>query len=87
MKALSTSPSTSQRYGIKRVCLNWGLNRSTIYAKRRAKVLKLQPLKRGPKPRLSDDVVLMEIRRDIHESPFTGEGHRKIHARLRNRKI
>jgi transposase InsO family protein len=28
----------------------------------------------------------MEIRRDLNESPFHGEGHRKVHARLRYRK-
>ena len=27
----------------------------------------------------------MEIRRDLHESSFRGEGHRKVHARLRRR--
>ncbi len=43
-------------------------------------------MKRGPKPRTSDDTVLMEIRRDLNESPFHGEGHRKVHARIRHRK-
>jgi hypothetical protein len=38
--------------------------------------------KRGPKTALDDDALLALIRADIKDSPFTGEGHRKVHARL-----
>jgi transposase InsO family protein len=37
----------------------------------------------GPKPKLSDFELLQRIRQVIADSPFLGEGHRKIHARLR----
>jgi transposase InsO family protein len=37
----------------------------------------------GPKPKLSDGELLERIREVIRDSPFQGEGHRKIHARLR----
>lgn len=86
MKSTSISPSTSRLYGLQRVCLSWAINRSTIYCQRKAKKVLKANLKRGPKPKISDELILMEIRRDINESPFTGEGHRKVHARLRKRK-
>ena len=39
--------------------------------------------KRGPRTDLSDDALLVLIRRVIQESPFSGKGHRKVTARLR----
>lgn len=86
MTACSISPTTQKSYGMKRVCLTWEINRSTIYANRKARVQEKVLLKRGPKSTFSDALVLMEIRRDLNESPFSGEGHRKVHARLRHRK-
>lgn len=41
------------------------------------------PGRRGPKPNVSDADVLSSIRRVLRESPFLGEGHRKVHARLK----
>jgi len=41
------------------------------------------PAKRGPRTVLSDDELLEEIREVIRSSPFAGEGHRKVTARLR----
>ena len=38
---------------------------------------------RGPTPALSDAQLLAAIRSDLARSPFQGEGHRKVHARLR----
>lgn len=38
---------------------------------------------RGPKPALSDARVLELVRADLSDSPFRGEGHRKVCARLR----
>lgn len=38
---------------------------------------------RGPRPRLADERVLELTRRDLAGSPFHGEGHRKVCARLR----
>ena len=81
-----TSRSTQKRYGLQRVCAAWGVNRSTVYFRRKLKQTKTGLKKRGVKPKLSDDLVMMEIRKDLNESPFSGEGHRKVHARIRNRK-
>ena len=41
-----------------------------------------QPGKRGPKTALRDDELLQEIRTVLKASPFLGEGHRKVKARL-----
>ena len=41
------------------------------------------PGRRGPTPALSDAQLLAAIRTDLARSPFQGEGHRKVHARLR----
>ncbi len=41
------------------------------------------PARRGPKPAVSDEALLAAIRADIARSPWTGEGHRKVWARLR----
>jgi transposase InsO family protein len=38
--------------------------------------------KRGPKTLISDEELLVLIREDLESSPFTGEGHRKVWARL-----
>jgi putative transposase len=45
------------------------------------------PARRNPKTCYSDEELLAEIRRAIQESPFHGEGHRKVWARLRVREV
>jgi transposase InsO family protein len=77
-----TSPSTQQAYGIARVLRFWDLSRSTFYAQRTRRA---QPAtgRRGRTPTLDDAALLTAIREVIAESPFHGEGHRKIWARLR----
>jgi len=77
-----TSPSTQQRYGVARVMREWALNRSTFYAQQ-ARRTQPAPGRRGRRPILDDAALLVEIRGVIAESPFHGEGHRKIWARLR----
>ena len=81
-----TSESIGKPYGLERVCRVLEFPRSTIYAQRAresAKVLALRPLRRGPKPKMADADLLAAIRADLDASPFTGEGHRKVWARLR----
>ena len=77
-----TSPSTHRPYGIARVLRGWELPRSTFYAQRERRA---QPAtgRRGRMPTLDDAALLAQIRTVIAESPFHGEGHRKIWARLR----
>ncbi len=86
--ANTTSPATGQRYGVVRVCQVWQQPRSSFYAARQATAEggtaaapRSQP--HGPKPAVSDAALLEAIRADLARSPWTGEGHRKVWARLR----
>lgn len=83
--AAATSPATGQTYGVRRVCAIWGVARSSFYnAQHRAGRPQQSPVGRpGPKPEVSDAELLTAIRRDLDRSPWTGEGHRKVWARLR----
>jgi putative transposase len=77
------SPATSQSYGVQRVCRIWGLPRSSFYHATH-RVAAAQPAgRRGPEPPVAEDSLLAAIRADIAASPFQGEGHRKVWARLR----
>ena len=81
----TTSAATGRCFGIQRVCQVWERSRSALYA-RRARAhhrLGAGPARRGPVPRPSDAQLLAAIRADLARSPFHGEGHRKVHARLR----
>jgi len=77
------SASTGRVYGRARVLKAWGVPRSTFYACWRRQAEPRLPEKRGPKTQPSDEQLVGEIRRTIAESPFHGEGHRKVWARLR----
>jgi hypothetical protein len=84
--AEAISPTTGHRYGVARVCQAWQVPRSSFYAARQqtsAAALPPPPARRGPKPAVSDDALLAAIRTDLARSPWTGEGHRKVWARLR----
>ena len=77
----STSSATGMRYGVKRVCEILGWPRSSFYS---SVCPKTKPAgRRGPKPRWSDEELLNFIEHDLERSPFKGEGHRKVWARLR----
>lgn len=79
------SPAAGKPYGIQRVCEVWEVSRSTFYT-RKARLESpclATPAKRGPKTPLSDEELLVLIRDDLKNSPFTGEGHRKVWGRLR----
>jgi putative transposase len=80
------SPSTQQVYGLARVCRVWEVARSTVYATKRRGAgpgAAGSPRRRGPKPRWSDEALLIQIRAVLGATPFLGEGHRKVWARLR----
>ena len=82
----ATSPGVGKPYGLERVCRVLEFPRSTIYAQRSReapKVVALHPVRRGPKSKISDADLLAAIRADLAASPFVGEGHRKVWARLR----
>ena len=77
------SPSTHQPYGVTRVLRVWDLSRSTFYARRERDQAPPVPARRGRPPVVDDATLLAHIRAVIAESPFHGEGHRKIWARRR----
>jgi transposase InsO family protein len=85
--AAATSPGTGRPYGVERVCRAWDVARSSFYAWRRRAGSEPRPAtpcsRRGPKPPISDEALLAAIRADLARSPWTGEGHRKVWARLR----
>src|SRR3954471_5113021 len=87
LMAGATSPATGRRYGVARVCQVWEVPRSSFYAAQQAGAAeagpRLSPTRRGPKPAVSDADLLAAIRADLVRSPWTGEGHRKVWARLR----
>jgi transposase InsO family protein len=61
------------------VCHVLGAPRSTIYARRLAGGQRCRP---GPAASISDEELLRLIRRVLADSPFAGEGYRKVRARL-----
>lgn len=81
----TTSPETCRAYGVERVCHIWEQARSSFYHHTRQKVVASAPKRRGPPPSISDEALLALIRADLATTPFTGEGHRKVWARLRVR--
>jgi transposase InsO family protein len=70
-----------------RVCRLWDLPRSTVYFRRHQESMPIKQRpevkKRGPQGPCSDEELVGHIRRILTESPFHGEGYRKVWARLR----
>ena len=80
----ATSPGTGLAYGLRRVCAAWGMARSSFYAMTSGQHAEQPPAKRrGPKPAISDQALLVAIEADLEASPWEGEGYRKVWARLR----
>ena len=80
------SEGSGKPYGLERVCRVLDFPRSTIYAQQEresTRVVCLHPIRRGPKPKIPDTDLLLAIKADLDTSPFIGEGHRKVWARLR----
>jgi putative transposase len=82
----TVSPSSNQPYGVARVASVWSLARSSFYAARWRERSPRESHKRGPKVH-SDEDLIGEIRRLLAEPVFTGEGYRKIWARLRHKGV
>lgn len=80
------SPATGKPYGVARVCAAWGVARPSFYSSKRPDSgADDDPPKgkRGPRTVISDSELLELIKDDLEKSPFTGEGHRKVWARLK----
>jgi transposase InsO family protein len=73
---------------MQRACRIFGIARSTAYDLKARQAIPPEerpvPRKRGPKGPCSDQELVGHIRRVLAESPFHGEGYRKVWARLRH---
>ena len=80
------SISTRRRYGVARVCRVWHVARSSLYRSRRAAVAPPAPRRRpGPQGPMPDAGLVTAAQWALADSPFHGEGYRKVWARLRHR--
>ena len=77
----STSPVTGKAYGLATVCRVWRLARSGVY--RHLAPAAVTSSRRGPTGAMTDAALTVAIRAVLAASPFHGEGHRKVWARLR----
>ena len=81
----TVNPSTNRRYPLTMLCQVWRVARSSVYAAAAPGVATAGPGKRGPKTRVGDADLVVAIRDLLRETPFHGEGYRKIRARLAHR--
>ena len=77
------SPGTGRPSGLARVCRVWRTARSTVY-RHRAPAREVPPRRPGPVGPMPDAALVEAIRAVLAASPFHGEGHRKVWARLRH---
>jgi len=76
------SPSRKRSYGVLQVTRVWGAARATLYRHRRCD----EPgagRRPGPVGPMPDEALVEAIRKLLADSPFHGEGYRKIWTRLR----
>ena len=76
------SPSTVRVYGLQRVAQIWGVSRATVYRHRHQPEV-IERRRPGPLGAMADEELVRAIRRLLQDSPFHGEGYRKLWARLR----
>jgi putative transposase len=81
------SPSTGRLYPLTMICQVWRVARSSVYATALPLGAALVRDKRGPKTLVSDADLVATIRRVLSETPFHGEGYRKVRARLAHRGV
>ncbi len=78
----AVSPSSGRPYGLARVCRVRRASRATVY--RHLAPPQAEPPRRpGPVGSMPDAALVEAIRTVLAASPFHGEGHRKVWARLR----
>ena len=79
----TVSPSGGKPYGLARVCRVWRAARATVY-RHRVPPRQVAPRRPGPVGAMPDADLVAAIRAVLAASPFHGEGHRKVWARLRH---
>ena len=78
------SPVTGKPYGLATVCRVWRLARSGVYRHLSAPAAPPVAQRRGPLGAMSDEALTTAIRGVLAASPFHGEAHGKMWARLRH---
>lgn len=79
------SISAKRRSGLTRVCRQWRVSRATLHRHLSAANRPDAPrCRRGPQGAMSDADLAERIRALLADSPFYGEGYRKVWARLRH---
>jgi transposase InsO family protein len=78
----TASPVSGKPYGLSTVCRVWRIARSGVY-RHLTPPDPTPPGRRGPVGAMTDAALVQEIRAVLAASPFHGEGHRKVWARLR----
>lgn len=79
------SISVKRRYGLARLCLHWRISRATLHRHLSAANRPDAPRRRrGPQGAMPDAALVEHIRSLLADSPFHGEGCRKVWARLRH---
>jgi putative transposase len=79
----TVSPGGGKPYGLARVCRVWRTARATVY-RHRAPPRQSARQRPGPVGAMPDADLVEAIRGVLAASPFHGEGHRKVWARLRH---
>ena len=80
----AVSISTHRSYGLARVCRVWDVSRASVYRGRRMTAPSTPRRRPGPQGPMPDAALVEAIRDVLTESPFHGEGYRKVWARLRH---
>ena len=79
----TVSPGSGKPYGLARVCRVWRTARATVY-RHRAPPRQSPPRRPNPVGPMPYAALVEAIRGVLAASPFHGEGHRKVWARLRH---
>jgi putative transposase len=79
----TVSPGSGKPYGLARVCRVWRTARATVHRHRSPPRHSARP-RPGPVGAMPDAALVEAIRGVLAASPFHGEGHRKVWARLRH---
>src|SRR4051794_8873222 len=78
----TVSPASGRPYGLARVCRVWRAWRASVYRHLSSSRREL-PRRPGPVGPMADAALVEAIQAVLTASPFHGEGHRKVWARLR----
>jgi transposase InsO family protein len=79
-----TSEAVKRMYPMNLILMAAGLSSAAFYRKKSPKIVNARP---GPKTDITDEQLLVEIRKEIREGLFLDEGSKKMWKRLRRKGI